>query len=541
MYQVLYRKWRPHIFDDVCGQEHITTTLKNELLTDRVNHAYLFTGSRGTGKTTCAKIFAKAVNCLNLQNGNPCCECENCKGIEKASILDVLEIDAASNNSVENIRQIIEESIFAPTKAKYRVYIIDEVHMLSIGAFNALLKTLEEPSSHVVFILATTEVHKIPATILSRCQRFDFNKISVFDIASRLEYIAKEEQTLLDNDVAMLIASLSDGALRDALSILDRCVSGDREITSEVVRQVTGLASSEYLYNTIEAIKNKDCTKALQIINDLHVTSKDMVKFNEEIIIYLRDIMVIKSMNNARSLIIMSDEKYQKVKNQADNITLNEVIHAMDKLQMAIEKISKGANKRIETEVTFIKICSPKFDDSMEALLSRVATLERNLKNGLENLVNINIDEITAKKKDDIIEEDKKKDEIIEEVKSDKKEKVEENTLKVEDNLQEFDQFSEVLDILMKNTCTLAHALNGSKAYLSENEIIIDTDKKIGITLLEETSNKDALVQALKQVTGRYYSIKLRNVQNDKILSQSELDIFTSNLLKSGVTLNQEN
>ena len=244
MYQALYRKYRPRSFSEVVGQDHITDTLQNELKSGRISHAYLFTGSRGTGKTTCAKILAKAVNCLSLQEGDPCNTCENCTGIDDGSVLDILEIDAASNNGVENIRELRENAVFTPAKGKYRVYIIDEVHMLSTGAFNALLKTLEEPPSHVVFILATTEVHKLPATILSRCQRFDFKRIEPEVIAGRLAFVAKEEGLDLTGDAALLIASMADGGMRDALSILDLCAGQEGTIDEKMVEKVSGRAGS---------------------------------------------------------------------------------------------------------------------------------------------------------------------------------------------------------------------------------------------------------------------------------------------------------
>ena len=287
MYQVLYRKWRPKVFEDVAGQPQVTVTLKNELQSNRINHAYLFTGSRGTGKTTCAKILAKAVNCLNLQNGDPCGECEICRGIDEGTVMDISEIDAASNNGVDNIRTIIEESSFTPTKAKYRVYIIDEVHMLSPGAFNALLKTLEEPPSHVVFILATTEVHKLPATILSRCQRFDFHRIASQSIADRLKFVAQQENVQLDDDAALLIASVSDGALRDALSLLDRCIGVSGQITEKVVHNTAGLAGRGYLFDITDSIIDKSVKNALELVEKLHNESKDMGRLCEELILYL--------------------------------------------------------------------------------------------------------------------------------------------------------------------------------------------------------------------------------------------------------------
>ena len=304
MYQVLYRKWRPQAFADVYGQNHITAALKNELQTGRLAHAYLFTGSRGTGKTTCAKIMAKAVNCLHPVDGDPCNECDICKGIDSGAIMDVVEIDAASNNGVDNIRDLREEVNFTPAVAKYRVYIIDEVHMLSTGAFNALLKTLEEPPPHVVFILATTEVHKLPATILSRCQRFDFHRIQPADIAARIQYVAGQEQFTVTDEAATLLARLADGALRDALSLLDQCVSRSREITADVVAETTGLAGRQYLFELSAAVRAGDSGAALALIDRLYNASKDMERLCAEWTEYFRNLMILKSVKDAADLIV---------------------------------------------------------------------------------------------------------------------------------------------------------------------------------------------------------------------------------------------
>ena len=279
MYQVLYRKYRPKVFSDVYGQDHVTSTLKNEIENGRVSHAYLFTDSRGTGKTTCAKILAKAVNCEHNVNGEPCNECEVCKGLDNGSIYDVVEIDAASNNGVDNIRELRDDTNYAPTRGKYRVYIIDEVHMLSTGAFNALLKTLEEPPSHVIFILATTEVHKLPATILSRCQRFDFKRIQPETMAKRLNQVAEAEGITLESDAALLIARIADGALRDGLSILDQCAGRGSVVNAQLVSEVAGLAGKEAIYKLSSCISSKDSSSAMSIISELYQNSYDMERY----------------------------------------------------------------------------------------------------------------------------------------------------------------------------------------------------------------------------------------------------------------------
>ncbi len=382
MYQVLYRKWRPKVFSDVVGQPHITSTLTNELKAGRLAHAYLFTGSRGTGKTTCAKILAKAVNCLNPIDGNPCNECEICKGIDAGSILDVVEIDAASNNGVDNIRDLREETNFTPSKAKYRVYIIDEVHMLSIGAFNALLKTLEEPPEYVMFILATTEVHKLPATILSRCQRFDFRRIAPEDITGRLKYIAEEENISLTDDGAMLIARIADGGMRDALSLLDQCAGENKEVNAETVRKSAGLAGRDYLFAVSDAVINHDCKKVLEIIDSLHNSSCDMERLCTELTEHFRNFMICKTMPSPSELIICTDDELSRIKDEASRFTLEQILFALDLLQKALESLRNGADRRIKMEMTLIKLCSPKLSESTEAILERISVLENMIKNG---------------------------------------------------------------------------------------------------------------------------------------------------------------
>ena len=306
MYQALYRKWRPQDFSAVYGQPHVTKTLQNQLCSGRISHAYLFTGSRGTGKTTCAKILSKAVNCLSPVDGNPCNECEICRGIDNGSILDVIEIDAASNNGVDNIRDLREEANFTPANAKYRVYIIDEVHMLSIGAFNALLKTLEEPPSHVIFILATTEIHKLPSTILSRCQRFDFKRIAPEDITSRLLYVAEKENVNLTENAANLIARIADGGMRDALSLLDRCFAMGTDIDENAVSDAAGIAGTIHLFSFSEYVANGDFTSSLKLVSKLHSESCDIDSLCTELTLHFRNLMVAKTVSECEGLIVCS-------------------------------------------------------------------------------------------------------------------------------------------------------------------------------------------------------------------------------------------
>ena len=379
MYQVLYRKYRPKVFSDIAGQEHVTLTLANELKEGKISHAYLFNGSRGTGKTTCARILAKAVNCLNPKDGNPCNECEMCKGIETGSILDVIEIDAASNRGVDNIRDLTDEANFTPANAKYRVYIIDEVHMLTIEAFNALLKTLEEPPEHVKFILATTEVHKLPPTILSRCQRFDFRRIPVEDIVKRLKFVCSSEGLTIDDEAASLVASIADGALRDALSLLDQCASRSRNITAEVVENAAGMAGKSYLYELADALNDKDTSKVFQMIDNLHNASCDMERLCSELIGHFRNLMVTKTVKKAEKLIVCTNEELNKIDEQSQRFTLENILYCLSQLETTLANIKRGLSGRIETEMAMVRICSPKLDETNKALLARVAELEMKL------------------------------------------------------------------------------------------------------------------------------------------------------------------
>ena len=375
MYKVLYRKYRPRFFADVIGQPQVTTTLKNELMLGRISHAYLFTGSRGTGKTTCAQILSRAVNCLHTNEGDPCGECEVCQGLENGSILDVVEIDAASNNGIDSIRALIEESNFTPTTTKYRVYIIDEVHMLSVSAFNALLKTLEEPPAHVIFILATTEVHKLLPTILSRCQRFDFKRISPEHIADRLSSVTMQEGAEIDRDAALLIARIADGAMRDALSLLDQCLGRSSKVTIETVNETAGIAGREYLCSLAQSIVDGDIGGAISTINELYNASKDMSRLCAEMAEYFRNLMLVKTMRDATDVVSASENEMERMLKQALSMNLSVIIHSLDTFEGALNKM-RFANQRTELEIAIVRLCSPELDSTPEALIRRIEALE---------------------------------------------------------------------------------------------------------------------------------------------------------------------
>ena len=383
MYQALYRKWRPRTFSDVSGQETVTTALKNELTTGRLSHAYLFTGCRGTGKTTCAKILAKAVNCAHPVNGDPCNECAVCRGIDDGSVLDVAEIDAASNNGVDSIRDLRDEVAFTPVSGKYRVYIIDEVHMLSAGAFNALLKTLEEPPAHVIFILATTEVHKLPATILSRCQRFDFGRIRPEDIAARIHYVAGQEGLTVTDDAAMLLARLADGALRDALSLLDQCASASHEITMDTVTRVTGMAGQETLSELTACVAAQDPAAALALVDRLYRSAKDMERLCAEWVTYLRNLMILHSVQDAGELVVAAPDELARMRAEAQKLGLPAILHMMEVLQNTLDRLRGGVSRRVEMEMAVLRLCDPRLDGSAAALTHRLDVLEAAVKAGV--------------------------------------------------------------------------------------------------------------------------------------------------------------
>ena len=359
MYRALYRKWRPQRFEDVVGQRAIVTALKNQITAGRVGHAYLFTGVRGTGKTTCAKIFAKAVNCLHPVNGDPCGKCEICKGIDNGSLLDVVEMDAASNNGVDDIRDLRDETAYTPSACQYKVYIIDEVHMLSTAAFNALLKTLEEPPAHVIFILATTEIQKVPATILSRCQRYDFTRIGPEDIARRVEYIAGEEKLELTSDGAELIARLADGALRDALSILDTCAGVTAKIDADVVRRMAGVTDRSYLFHISDALEAQDAAAALAQLAQLRQQSVDVKRLTEELIAHYRALMLAALPGGQALLSGVSPEEEALYLQKGPEMGQREAIRAIRTLGTALEHMTRGSDQRIELELALFSLSEP--------------------------------------------------------------------------------------------------------------------------------------------------------------------------------------
>lgn len=382
MYQALYRKWRPRTFDDVVGQNHITETLKQQVAGQRLSHAYLFTGTRGTGKTTCAKILSRAVNCLSPVRGNPCNNCKACLGIENGSILDVLELDAASNNGVDQVRELREEAIYSPAAVRKRVYIIDEVHMLTNQAFNALLKILEEPPSHLMFILATTELHKVPATIKSRCQQFTFKRILPSQISQRLQYVAKQEQLQLTPEGATLLARLADGGMRDALSLLDQC-SRDTVIDEQSILDTLGLAGNLETARMLQLIARHDTSGALEKLARFYQNGKDISTILEELSCLVRDLLVLKTAPKGGETLLTGGYDEQTMRRLCDELPAPRLLFMLKTLQDTIPQLVRSRNKRTDAELCLIRLCDESLDDSNTGLLARISNLEQRLADGV--------------------------------------------------------------------------------------------------------------------------------------------------------------
>ena len=383
-YQALYRKYRPQTFDDVSGQLAVTQTLKTQLVTGKMSHAYLFTGSRGTGKTSCAKILAKAVNCLNPQDGNPCNCCAACQAIDSGSCLDVLEIDAASNNGVDNVRDLRDDAIYTPSQVKMRVYIIDEVHMLSISAFNALLKIIEEPPEHLLFILATTELHKVPATILSRCQRFSFRRISQEDIAARLQFVAYQENIDLDESAARVLARMADGAMRDGLSLLDQCASATvGELTAEKVYACLGIAGEQKCGELMGYIAQRDTRAVLELFNRLYADGKDIAALLDELACLTRDLLILKTAPGAGVSMLSGVASDAEAGNLAEQFSSGELIRIMEQLEQTMSGFTRSSSRRMDAELCLISLCQPELQLDASSLNARLTRLEDQIKTGV--------------------------------------------------------------------------------------------------------------------------------------------------------------
>ncbi len=574
-YQVLYRKYRPQSFEDVYGQSHVTDTLRNELRLDRVHHAYLFTGSRGTGKTTCAKILAKAVNCLDIRDGDPCGVCENCRGIDSGEILDVVEMDAASNRGIDDIRAIIDEVAFAPARAKYRVYIVDEVHMLSRDAWNALLKTLEEPPAHVVFILATTEVNKIPETILSRCQRFDFHRISPADISARLCEIAAKENVSLSDEAALLISVIADGAMRDAISLLDRCIGISTDITAEVVRSAAGLAAQGHIFELANCTINKNVRKALEIIDSLYKDSKDMGSLCEELQSHFRSLMLIKSVGNPRELVVMSDREFDAAVAEAAYLSLADIIYYMDVLSKARSAMRDSVSPRTELEMAIVRLCAPELDKTDDALFARVAALEkavRLLQSGAPVAQTQPAPKATepempqpapapqkAEQKTSPSHEPAPEPEPVPEPQPEAKPAGPEKPAPEPQpaakpaprrqnvdmealyrNAVPFALWPDVVSNLRHYSRAISAAFENTNAYESGEYLLIETNHEIAFELLKKSAQREEIRKAVQEITGKVYKLGPYKLPEKKVSRDDVLNDFINKLKDSGVNVIEE-
>lgn len=507
MHKALYRVYRPKNFNDVIGQEHIVRTLKNQIENNNVGHAYLFCGTRGTGKTSTAKIFSRAVNCTNLHNDEPCNECENCREILEDKTMDVVEIDAASNNSVDDIRELRENVKYSPAKSKYKVYIIDEVHMLSQGAFNALLKTLEEPPSYVIFILATTEPHKIPATILSRCQRFDFKRVTVKDISSRMRYICEKEGIEADEKALNLIARNSQGALRDALSILDQCISFEgNKISYNDVIELLGSVNIEQLFDLAESIIKENTRKSLQILNDFIIWGKDVRNLVNDLIDHFRNLMVCKISNDLDEIISLPEETIDLLKQQAETIDTNNLIRILNILSEAQDGMKISSNPRVLMEVTMMKIAQPMFDESKEALIKRIENLEQKIESG-----NIKVNHISTNQTVDNFNESNKQNNNTVEKQED--ENIEYENLKGDDVKLVEKSWKKILQKMKEDKNQVIRALlqDVDSFNISEDTLyIIFTDNySFAKSRLDSPATIQYIEKVIREVLNRSFSVKI--------------------------------
>lgn len=478
-HMTLYRKWRPDSFSSVVGQNHITDVLKYQVANEKTSHAYLFCGSRGTGKTTCAKILSKAINCLSPINGDPCGKCDCCKMIEAGADTDIIEMDAASNNGVDYIRDIRDEVVYTPAFLKKKVYIIDEVHMLSSGAFNALLKTLEEPPAHVVFILATTELHKLPATITSRCQRFDFKRITTDDIASRLEFIAQNENISVTHEACKLIGKISQGGMRDAISLLELCSGSGKSITVSLVNETAGIMGREKSVATVKYILKKDISSIFEMMSEIINSSSDVALFYGELIQFYRDMLVIKHVKNSKDYLDLTDDEYMATLDLSEHFTAEKLLYHIKSLESTHNLMIKNAStKRIYAEIGLITLTDDKMSNSFEALISRVASLEEKLASGSFNAAP------SLPPKQEIVPDEQSNDQN--------------SVSKTDDhNSRQLHYWSEVIQTVERTDPGSSGHLKSSKAYYNGSSVTIHVTTEFAIMLLNNDRTKSLIASGI--------------------------------------------
>lgn len=497
MYQALYRKWRPQVFSDVIGQEHITSVLQYQTTNNKMSHAYIFCGSRGTGKTTCAKLLAKAANCTNLRDGNPCNECESCRQINAGTAVDVVELDAASNNRVDDIRTLCDEVAYPPSSMKKRVYIVDEVHMLSISAFNALLKTLEEPPQHAVFILATTELQKVPPTIMSRCQRFDFSRINKDKIVDRIMYICSNEGINMDRDAAVIIANLSDGAMRDALSLLESCASKGGYITSEYVINLLGLSNREQLLELLFSCVKQNTVRAVAIVNELYEKNGDISSCFFELLAMCRDALIVKNVASPMRFLNCTEAEFQRLTEITDSVSNDTLNFYIDELKKFINSPDVfGVNKKVTAEITVIKMTSPSSVMSLDALSDRLSRLESAVKNGVV------VSESTELPKP---EEEKVKKTTAPSVEAPADKKAE---VKTQGNKDVFLHINDFVRKFGEKEPMNKFFMDAAKVVLRGSELVIVTDS-FGATMLNADHPKSTALSVAKELDPSIVSVKV--------------------------------
>ena len=487
MYQALYRKWRPRSFDDVISQPHITTALRNQIREEKTAHAYLFTGSRGTGKTTCARILAKTVNCEHrTPGGNPCLECDICREAERGALSDIVEIDAASNNSVEDIRDLREGTVYLPERCRYKVYIIDEVHMLSPSAWGTLLKVMEEPPEYVKFILATTEVHKVPATIISRCQRYDFHRIRTADIAARLEYIAGEEQLSLEPEAAQLIAHLSDGGMRDALSLLDQCASGGEAITAASVTAAAGVAGRDSVFAILEAVQAQDAAKALEYTGALYDQSKDMVRLCDELLEQLRNMMLLKAGTGQPDLLTCLPDELPRLEQLAQKPSLDTILWQIAQLQDCRERMQRNQNKRVELEMLLLQLAVPKVAVPVSPAVTAAPQTTQSAPAAEPAAAEPEQKPLTAAE------------------------------------IQPVNNWADILAAYQAVNPAVSGSLAESSAYVAGNNLLIVAKNRFFLTLLKNKENALSLRETVKQFLGAEYNIRAKCSEPEEQISKAQ-------------------
>ncbi|MBN2797329.1 MAG: DNA polymerase III subunit gamma/tau [Clostridia bacterium] len=519
-HKALYRKFRPKVFEEVVGQEHLTNTLRNQMLTDNVAHAYLFSGIRGTGKTSTAKIFARALNCMEPVEGNPCNVCENCKQALSDNAIDIIEIDAASNNGVDDIRDLREKVKYPPSRMKYKIYIIDEVHMLSIGAFNALLKTLEEPPSYVIFIFATTELHKIPATIISRCQKFELKRIQHKDIENLMSRICDASGFTYDDVVLEQIARLADGAARDSLSILDQCFAAneDKHISLEILNNVLGLVTESVIFDLVEGLYESNGKKVLSLLNDVISSGKDIKRFTNQLIEFLRYLMLVKISKDLSALVNVSEETLDLIRQHGEKMSLNLLIRSINILTQVEVDSKWSSNSRVILEIGLIKILQPDLETSVESIMERLEKLEKRpvavpqLSQQISKEVNV---------EKSIIEHSMSsvsQEEIIEEIVEEPIQYASSEELNLDEESLE-DLWEEVLD-LVKQTKISTHALlvDGHFEGIKEHHLCVSYKEGYGFHMIaiEKPENRVIVEQAIQQVYGKALRVQYITKNSDE-------------------------